>query len=86
MANFERKSSYLLREIVKFKTYIGSLNDAQTLKDKIYKERAAAAPAATEPTESCPGEGPETSAAAPVGSESDGGVEIPAPVPQTTTA
>ncbi|OCK74838.1 hypothetical protein K432DRAFT_397772 [Lepidopterella palustris CBS 459.81] len=39
MSNWERKSSYLLREIVKFRTYIDSLNAAQTLKDKIYAER-----------------------------------------------
>ena len=41
MANWERKSSYLLREIVKFRTYIDSLTAAQTLKDKIYAEREA---------------------------------------------
>ncbi|CAI6339083.1 unnamed protein product [Periconia digitata] len=39
MANWERKSSYLLREIVKFRTYIDSLAAAQTHKDKIYAER-----------------------------------------------
>ncbi|KAF2794999.1 hypothetical protein K505DRAFT_360605 [Melanomma pulvis-pyrius CBS 109.77] len=39
MANWERKSSYLLREIVKFRTYIDSLNAAQTHKDKIYAQR-----------------------------------------------
>ncbi|KAF2018371.1 hypothetical protein BU24DRAFT_169419 [Aaosphaeria arxii CBS 175.79] len=41
MANWERKSSYLLREIVKFRTYIDSLSAAQTHKDKIYAERDA---------------------------------------------
>jgi hypothetical protein len=41
MANWERKSSYLLREIVKFRTYIDSLNAAQTRKDQIYAEREA---------------------------------------------
>ncbi|KAL1601807.1 hypothetical protein SLS60_006722 [Paraconiothyrium brasiliense] len=41
MANWERKSSYLLREIVKFRTYIDSLTAAQTLKNKIYAEREA---------------------------------------------
>lgn len=41
MANWERKSSYLLREIVKFRTYIDSLTASQTLKDKIYAEREA---------------------------------------------
>ncbi|KAF9731407.1 hypothetical protein PMIN06_003142 [Paraphaeosphaeria minitans] len=41
MANWERKSSYLLREIVKFRTYIDSLAAAQTLKKRIYAEREA---------------------------------------------
>lgn len=41
MTNWERKSSYLLREIVKFRTYIDSLTAAQTHKDKIYAEREA---------------------------------------------
>ncbi|KAH7038997.1 Sec7 domain-containing protein [Macrophomina phaseolina] len=39
MANFEKKSAYLLRELVKFKTYIDALNVANDTKDKIYKER-----------------------------------------------
>lgn len=39
MANWERKSSYLLREIVKFRTYIDSLQGALDLKDKIYASR-----------------------------------------------
>ena len=39
MTNWERKSSYLLREIVKFSTYIDSLAAAQILKEKIYAER-----------------------------------------------
>lgn len=43
MANWERKSSYLLREIVKFRTYIDCLNAAQTQKDRVYAERAVAA-------------------------------------------
>lgn len=42
MANWERKSSYILREIVKFKTYIDCLQAAQAQKEKIYVERAAA--------------------------------------------
>lgn len=37
MANWERKSSYLLREIVKFKTYVDSLSLAQKEKDKVLK-------------------------------------------------
>lgn len=36
MSNFERKSSYLLREIVKFRTYIDSLNGALEQKKRIY--------------------------------------------------
>lgn len=39
MANWERKSSYLLREIVKFRTYIDALQNAQTQKEKVYAER-----------------------------------------------
>ena len=40
MANWERKSAYLLREIVKFRTYIDCLQAAQAQKEKIYTERA----------------------------------------------
>ncbi|CAL3971642.1 unnamed protein product [Diplocarpon coronariae] len=40
MANWERKSSYLLREIVKFRTYIDCLVAAESGKQKIYAERA----------------------------------------------
>ncbi|KAL6703479.1 hypothetical protein ACN47E_009653 [Coniothyrium glycines] len=43
MANWERKSQYLLREIVKFRTYIDSLTTAQAQKQKFYAERAARA-------------------------------------------
>ncbi|KFY99600.1 hypothetical protein V498_00637, partial [Pseudogymnoascus sp. VKM F-4517 (FW-2822)] len=39
MANWERKSSYLLREIVKFRTYIDCLLAARVMKEKIYRER-----------------------------------------------
>lgn len=42
MANWERKSSYLLREIVKFRTYIDCLQTAETHKEKIYASRAPA--------------------------------------------
>jgi hypothetical protein len=42
MANWERKSSYLLREIVKFRTYIDCLQGAQTQKEAIYASRAQA--------------------------------------------
>jgi len=41
MANWEKKSSYLLREIVKFRTYIDCLQAAEVGKQKIYAERAA---------------------------------------------
>tara|TARA_R110002003_G_scaffold1113_1_gene22403 strand:+ start:9835 stop:11100 length:1266 start_codon:yes stop_codon:yes gene_type:complete len=41
MANWERKSQYLLREIVKFRTYIDTLTAAQVQKRKIYAEREA---------------------------------------------
>lgn len=40
MSNWERKSSYLLREIVKFRTYIDCLVAANTQKEKIYASRA----------------------------------------------
>ena len=36
MGNWERKSSYLLREIVKFRTYIDTLQAAQEQKEKLY--------------------------------------------------
>ncbi|KPI44394.1 PH and SEC7 domain-containing protein [Cyphellophora attinorum] len=39
MNNWERKSSYLLREIVKFRTYIDTLQNAQVTKERIYKMR-----------------------------------------------
>lgn len=39
MANWERKSSYLLREIVKFTTYVDCLQAAQAQKEKLYAER-----------------------------------------------
>ncbi|KAK4981732.1 hypothetical protein LTR66_009759, partial [Elasticomyces elasticus] len=41
LANWEKKSAYLLKEIVKFRTYIDSLSAAQAAKEKIYAERAA---------------------------------------------
>jgi hypothetical protein len=40
MTNWENKSSYLLREIVKFKTYVDSLLLAQTEKEKVLRGRA----------------------------------------------
>jgi hypothetical protein len=41
MANWERKSQYLLKEIVKFRTYIDTLTLAQNQKEKIYAQREA---------------------------------------------
>lgn len=41
MANWEKKSSYLLREIVKFRTYIDCLQAAEAGKERIYAEREA---------------------------------------------
>jgi hypothetical protein len=40
MNNWERKSAYLLKEIIKFQTYIEALNQASVLKEKVYAERA----------------------------------------------
>ncbi|PWY79344.1 hypothetical protein BO94DRAFT_537357 [Aspergillus sclerotioniger CBS 115572] len=45
LANWERKSSYLLREIVKFRTYIDSLSAALDQKNRIYANREESAPA-----------------------------------------
>ncbi|MCJ1286212.1 hypothetical protein MMC26_005557 [Xylographa opegraphella] len=42
MSNWERKSSYLLREIVKFRTYADCLQAAQVQKEKVYAEKARA--------------------------------------------
>ncbi|EFY86495.1 Sec7 domain-containing protein [Metarhizium acridum CQMa 102] len=39
MANWERKSAYLLREIVKFRTYVDCLQQAEARKQEIYAER-----------------------------------------------
>jgi len=38
-SNWEKKSSYLLHEIVKFKTYCASLEQAQRAKERFYAER-----------------------------------------------
>lgn len=46
MANWERKSAYLLREIVKFRTYVDCLQQAETRKKEIYTERDLAQKAA----------------------------------------
>ncbi|KAK3896940.1 hypothetical protein C8A05DRAFT_48241 [Staphylotrichum tortipilum] len=39
MANWERKSEYLLREIVKFRTYVESLKEAERRRGEVYAER-----------------------------------------------
>ncbi len=39
MTNWERKSSYLLKEIVKFQTYIDTLQAAKAQKEKVYAMR-----------------------------------------------
>ncbi|GKZ75085.1 hypothetical protein AnigIFM50267_002571 [Aspergillus niger] len=44
LANWERKSSYLLREIVKFRTYIDSLSSALEQKKRIYTNREESTP------------------------------------------
>lgn len=46
MANWERKSAYLLREIVKFRTYVDVLQLAGSRKAEIYREREIAQRAA----------------------------------------
>ncbi|KAL8864423.1 MAG: hypothetical protein Q9198_009866, partial [Flavoplaca austrocitrina] len=43
MANWERKSSYLLREIVKFRTYIDCLQAAQAQKEVVYASKKSVA-------------------------------------------
>lgn len=40
MLNWERKSSYLLREIIKFRTYADALEAAGVAKARVYEERA----------------------------------------------
>ncbi|KAG6290813.1 hypothetical protein E4U09_004227 [Claviceps aff. purpurea] len=39
MGNWERRSAYLLREIVKFRTYVDCLQQAEARKKEIYRER-----------------------------------------------
>ncbi|KAI5248450.1 hypothetical protein E4T42_05637 [Aureobasidium subglaciale] len=39
MANWEKKSAYLLREVVKFRTYIEALDRACHAKERVYEER-----------------------------------------------
>jgi hypothetical protein len=62
MANWERKSEYLLREIVKFRTYVDSLAAADIRRTEIYAERETARRAARGEVEGdeVDGEGEET--------------------------
>ena len=69
MANWERKSQYLLREIVKVRTYIDTLTNAQTLKEKIYAEREARGEGQAET--------PRELTASPVVEGDDGAKEVP---------
>ncbi|KAI0965521.1 hypothetical protein F4678DRAFT_485189 [Xylaria arbuscula] len=46
MANWERKSQHLLREIIKFRTYVDSLQQATERRNEIYAERENARRAA----------------------------------------
>ncbi|PON30383.1 hypothetical protein TGAM01_v200823 [Trichoderma gamsii] len=46
MANWERKSAYLLREIVKFRTYVEILQQSESRRKEIHKERDLARRAA----------------------------------------
>jgi hypothetical protein len=81
MSNWERKSSYLLREIVKFRTYIDSLTAAQTLKNKIYAEREAEEFSHVEPDN----ESVRQTQSATAENDNDGGIGAPASVPQNIT-
>lgn len=40
MNNWQRKSDYLLREIIKFQTYSDSLAAAQSTKEEVYRRKA----------------------------------------------
>ncbi|KAH7322855.1 hypothetical protein B0I35DRAFT_407278 [Stachybotrys elegans] len=46
MSNWERKSAYLLRESVKYRTYVDCLQQAESRKQEVYKERDLARRAA----------------------------------------
>jgi len=82
MSNWERKSSYLLREIVKFRTYIDSLIASQTLKNKIYAEREADESKKADPSSSEPA---MLAKSASTTETIDGGNEAPASAPQPIT-
>ena len=49
MANWQRKSDYLLREIVKFRTYMDSLSAAQKAKEAFYAKKAEGRQSPTNP-------------------------------------
>jgi hypothetical protein len=46
MSNWERKSAYLLREIVKYRTYVDCLQQASSRRQEVYSERRLARKAA----------------------------------------
>jgi len=46
MANWEKKSAHLLREIVKFRTYMDSLGAAAAARERVYRDRDELLPAA----------------------------------------
>ena len=77
MANWERKSQYLLREIVKFRTYIDTLANAQAQKQKIYAEREAREQQEMEESE-------KEAVATPKATEDDGANEASEPAPSKT--
>jgi protein-disulfide isomerase len=77
MANWERKSQYLLREIVKFRTYIDTLATAQAQKQKIYAEREAREQQEMEESE-------KEAVATPKATEDDGANEASEPAPSKT--
>lgn len=63
MTNWERKSAYLLREIVKYRTYVDCLTEAERRRAEIYHERDIARRAAlgeeSEPSEAGDSDGEE---------------------------
>lgn len=77
MANWERKSQYLLREIVKFRTYIDTLATAQAQKQKIYAEREAREQQELEDAEKVAEASAKTT-------EDDGAIQASEPAPSKT--
>jgi hypothetical protein len=79
MANWERKSEYLLREIVKFRTYVDCLRQAEVRKGEIYRERENARRAARgEDLEDVDGDGDgdHREVGFGAGVEGEGGLEV----------